>query len=240
MTVHETGQGVSQSSGHDGMQRLYAICGVFAPILYAALLIILGMLEPGYSHRTDTMSVLGGVGGLRGAAFNVGIALMGLLLIGFAIGLHRGIGGGEGSKVGPILIALGGVGMVGSAIFHCNQGCTNVLQQPTLPGRVHIVTSLLSGFCLGIAPFAIFVRQRGDQHWKGLRWFTLAMGVLANVPGLTLWISFLTTRIREWEGVIQRLGIIFPLLWVEVLAIHLLRLSLQNRVGKRRDEPSRN
>jgi hypothetical protein len=119
--------------------------------------------------------------------------------------------------------------MIGSAIFHCNQGCSNVLQEPTIAGRVHIVTSLLSGFSLGIAPFAVFVRMRSDQRWKNLRWFTLAMGVLANVPGITLWISFFTTRIPEWEGVIQRLGIVFPLLWVEVIAIYLLRLRA---VGK--------
>ena len=59
----------------------------------------------------------------------------------------------------------------------------------------------------------------------------MAMGVLANVPGITMWISFLTIRIREWEGVLQRLGIIFPLLWVEVLAIHLLRQSLRSGGG---------
>jgi hypothetical membrane protein len=177
------------------------------------------------------MSVLGGVGGWRGIAFNVGIALIGLLLIGFAIGLHRGIGGGAGSKVGPILIAMGGVGLVGSAIFHCNQGCTNVLKSPTFAGRMHILTSFLSGLCLSISPFAIFVRSKTDQRWQNYRWFTLAMGILANLPGLTLWISFFTTRIPEWEGLIQRLGIVFPLLWVEVIAIHLLSLYGQARSG---------
>ncbi len=214
---------------------MLASSGIVAPVLFASLIIVLGLLEPGYSHRTETMSVLGGVGGWRGAAFNVGIALIGLLLIGFAIGLHRGIGGGEGSKVGPILIALGGVGLVSSAIFHCNQDCTNVLKSPTFAGRMHIVTSFLSGFCLSMAPFAIFVRLRSDQRWQNYRWFTLAMGILANLPGLILWISFFTTRIPEWEGLIQRLGIVFPLLWVEVIAVHLLRLS---GVGKRGEEPS--
>jgi len=229
MAADKTNQSISKHSNPDSVQRLLASSGIVAPILFAGLLIILGLLESGYSHRTETMSVLGGVGGWRGAAFNVGIALVGLLLIGFAIGLHRGIGEGAGSKVGPILLVLGGVGLVGSAIFHCNQGCTNVLKSPTLAGRMHIVTSFLTGFCLSIAPFAIFVKLRNDQRWKNYRWFTLAMGILANLPGLTLWISFFTTRIPEWEGLIQRLGIVFPLLWIEVIAIRLLSLNGQLR-----------
>jgi hypothetical protein len=65
-----------------------------------------------------------------------------------------------------------------------------------------------------------------DQRWRSTRWFTLAAGILANVPGLVLWITFFTTRIRTWEGLIQRLGIVFPLLWVGAMAIRLLRLSL--------------
>ena len=207
--------------------RLLASAGMIAPIFFVALVIVLGLLEPGYNHQRETMSVLGGVGGVRGAAFNLGAGLTGVLLIAFAIGLHRGIGGGEGSKVGPILIVLAGVGMIGSAIFHCNLGCTNVLKAPTFAGRTHIVTSFLTGFCLGISPLVIFVRMKKDGQWGDYSWFTLLMGILANIPGLILWASFFTTRIPAWEGVIQRLGLVFPLLWIEVIAIRLLRLSLQ-------------
>ena len=115
-----------------------AYAGIVAPILLTALVLVLGWLEPGYEHRTQTISVLGGVGGIRGLLFNLGTVLTGLLLIAFAIGLDRGIGGGEGSKVGPILIILGGAGMLGSAVFHCNLECTNILKSPTLAGRLHI------------------------------------------------------------------------------------------------------
>jgi len=62
------------------------------------------------------MSILGGVGGLRCAVFNVGIALTGLLLTAFAVGLYRGINGGRVSWAGSILVVLGSVGMIGSAI----------------------------------------------------------------------------------------------------------------------------
>jgi hypothetical protein len=96
---------------------------------------------------------------------------------------------------------------------------------------MHIGTAFISGFCLAISPFVVFPRLRKDNRWKNYGWFTLVMGILANTPGLVFWTSFLTTRISDWEGVIQRLGILFPLLWVEVMAIRLLRLSLQDGVG---------
>jgi hypothetical membrane protein len=211
---------------------LLASAGIIAPILFAGLVIVLGLLEPGYDHRTEMMSILGGVGGVRGTTFNVGVALTGGLLMAFAVGLDRGIGGGGVSRSGPILIALAGVGMVGSAIFHCDLDCTNVLKSPTFAGRMHIVTSFMTGSCLAISPLVIFLRLRKDKRWKSYGWFTLVMGILANIPGLILWTSFLTTRIPEWEGVIQRLGIVFPLLWVEVMAMRLLRLSLRGGVGR--------
>ena len=37
--------------------RLSAICGCVAPVLFVGLVIVLGMLEPGYNHRTQMMSV---------------------------------------------------------------------------------------------------------------------------------------------------------------------------------------
>jgi hypothetical membrane protein len=61
-------------------QPLLAIAGIVAPLLWAGLVIVLGLLEPGYSHRTHMMSILGGVGGWRGITFNVGAALTALLL----------------------------------------------------------------------------------------------------------------------------------------------------------------
>ncbi len=75
----------------DITQQWLAIAGIVAPILYISVATILGLLEPGYSHRTMMMSILGGVGGLRGAAFNIGLTLTGTLLIAFAFGLQRGI-----------------------------------------------------------------------------------------------------------------------------------------------------
>jgi hypothetical membrane protein len=64
-------------------QQWLAIAGIVAPILYISVAIIMGLLEPGYRHKTMMMSILGGVGGWRGAAFNLELVLTGTLLIAF-------------------------------------------------------------------------------------------------------------------------------------------------------------
>lgn len=203
-----------------------ALAGLVAPIFYIVLVSTLGRLEHGFSHRTDMMSILGGVEGIRGQVFNIGVAITGLLLITFAHGLHQSINKGVGSKIGPILLTLGGVGMLGSAIFSCNANCVNVIESKTIIGVLHMVSAFVAGSFLAISPFFMFFRMKQDKLWEKYRSFTLAIGVLANLPGVVLWVSIFTARIPEWEGVIQRLGLLFPLIWIFLLSLRQLRLNI--------------
>ena len=201
------------------------LAGLVAPIFYIVLVSILGLLETGFNHRTDMMSLLGGIEGVRGLAFNVGVVITGLLLILFAFGLHQSINKGTGSKIGPILIVLAGMGLFGSAVFSCNSGCVNVIETKTATGIIHMLSAFVAGSCLAISPFFIFFRMKQDSCWKSYKSFTLAIGVLSNLPGIVLWVSMFTIRIPEWEGVIQRLGLLFPLIWIFVLSLRGLQLN---------------
>lgn len=194
------------------------------PVFYAVLVTALGYLEPGFNHSTDMMSMLGGVGGIRGLVFNVGVGVTGLLFILFAIGLHENINQGTGSRAGPILIIIAGAGLIGSAIFSCDANCANVVETKTTTGLLHMLFAFIAGLCISISPFFIYFRMKLDNAWEKYRFFTLATGVLSNLPGIVLWVSMFTTRIPEWEGVIQRLGLFFPMLWVFVISLRCLRI----------------
>lgn len=111
------------SNQPDRNQILLASSGVLGPILFTAIVIILGFLHPGYSHASQAVSELGAVGAPNAAAQAVNFLLLGLLTLAFAVGLHRGIGGGEGSKGGPALLAAFAIsGGFGSAAFPCDLG----------------------------------------------------------------------------------------------------------------------
>ncbi|MFX1253131.1 MAG: DUF998 domain-containing protein [Promethearchaeota archaeon] len=202
-----------------------SIPGIITPILYFGMIIVLGALEPGYNHLTTMMSVLGGVEGIRGVAFNIGVALTGVLIFLFAIGLQRNINGGKGSKIAAILFILGSLGLIGAAIFHCNQDCTNVIERD-ITGILHIISAFFSGMSLAIAPLFVYFSLKKDPQWQKYAGYTLATFVVSNIPGITLWVTYLTgNRIRELEGLIQRLGIVFVLIWIGVISVQMLVLN---------------
>jgi len=146
------------------IHRWPAAPGMLAAPFYLALIVVLGALEPGFSHLTKPMSMLG--------------------------------------------------------------GCKNILTEPDLVGRLHIVFSLLGGMGTALAPFFVWSAMRGNDNWKGLATPTLVTAILANLPGITFWITIATGfRLPSIEGLIQRLGFVIVLVWIFFVAARLWRLT---------------
>ena len=205
-------------------RRKLVVAGIIAPFLYLSQVIILGLLEPGFNQRTMMMSILGGVRGWRGAAFNLGLIMIALLLVLFGIGMHLAFNRGRSSRVGLILLIVACIGLVGSSYFHCDVACLNILDEPDFRGQMHMMFAFIAGLSLAFSPLAFYLSMKEEPQWKVYRRWTLIAVILSNIPGITMWISLFTVRLPEWEGLIQRLGLFFPLIWVEVTAIKLLRI----------------
>jgi len=201
--------------------RLLAICGIIAPILYTIVVFTLGVFRPSYCHRAQLLSELGEAGAPNAMIMNTaGFLLLGILLIAFALGLHRGINEGKGSKIGPALIAVEGGAYVAVAFFPCDPGCVPV----SLSGVMHAWVSLIMGVGIILAPFFIAQRFKNDPRWKKYRLYTLVTGVVLVVFG----VMFGFIMIKGWMGAIQRTVAGVSLLWIEVMAIKLLRLSIRS------------
>ena len=202
----------------DSTQRLLAICGIIGPILYAIVVIILGFLQPGYSHVTQSMSELGEVGAPNAIIINTaGFPLLGLLMIAFSFGLHRGISEGKGSKIGPALVALSGAALVITGIFTCDPGCVDV----SMVGITHSVFAMISAFAMILAPLALCSRLNRDRLWQGYLYYSLATVIVAGLISAVYGFGVF----EPWTGVLQRASMGIALLWMEVMAIRLLRLS---------------
>jgi len=202
-------------------QKWISLAGILAPVLYVSMVILLGLLEPGYNQRTMMMSILGGVQGWRGAAFNLGLVLIGILLIFFGFGLHRNVNQGKGNRIGFILFLFAGIGLMGSSYYHCDVGCVNIIHEPDFRGQMHMLFAFIAGLSLAFSPLPFFFSMIHNSRLKSYRGMTMAAVILSNIPGIVMWITLFTTRLPEWEGILQRLGLIFPLIWVEVMAIKL-------------------
>ena len=204
----------------------WSAAGLVAAPFYFTLIITLGALEPGFSHLATLMSVLDGVPGARGMIFNLGVAMTGMFVVGFGIGLRRQLSPKISARIAFGLLVPGGVGLIGAGYFHCNEGCRNILAEPDLIGRFHTLTSLLAGMGTALAPFFVWAAMRGGDKWKGVATPTLAMAIIANLPGITLWITIFTGfRLSSVEGLIQRLGFGVVLVWMFFVAVKSRRLA---------------
>ena len=93
----------------DNLLKFLALCGVAAPIVFGILATVAGFTYQGYSHGTQAVSELGGVEAQYPLLQNANFFVIGVLFIAFAFGLHRGLGGGRGSTLGPVLVGIFGV-----------------------------------------------------------------------------------------------------------------------------------
>lgn len=204
------------------LRRILAICGVIGPILFIMVIFIFGLIRPGYNPVRQHISELGEVGAPNGIAFNMAaFLLLGLLMIAFAFGLQHGISEGKGSKLVPILIAVSGVGWVGASFFRCDAGCVN----ESVTGMMHDLTAIIPLFGMLMAPLAISPRLKKDSRWQSYRPFSLIMGALAVIFTTVMFSTAVFPALEPYRGLIQRLTFYTPLLWMEVMAIRLLRLG---------------
>ena len=209
-----------------GIRRVAALAGMLAAPFYLTLILVLGALEPGFSHRTSLMSLLGGVAGVRGLVFNLGVAATGILVGAFALGLKRELPSRWSTRVGSALLMLGALGLIGAGAFPCNQGCRNILVAPDLVGRVHTLAAAIAGLGTGLAPFFLAAAMRRDGMWRPLAKPTVVAATLANLPGIAFWIAFLTGhRLPSVEGILQRLGLVIVLLWMVFIAERWRRID---------------
>jgi len=208
---------------------LVSLVGMLIPISYISLLIIMGVLVPGYNHMTQMLSILGGIGGIRGDIFNIGVGTTGGLVILFAIGLNRAVNQSKARLKGVFLFILGGLGLIGAAIMNCNQGCTIDLSQDPIRA-LHGIFALIASISLTFAPLPFYSRFKQDPQWEKLAAFTLTTVILSTISTIMFYIMFVTNILPNIIGLMQRLGFLFVLIWIGVSSIVLLLALNRNSI----------
>ncbi|MBA3793546.1 MAG: DUF998 domain-containing protein [Rubrobacter sp.] len=146
---------------------------------------------------------LGPIGWLLDAAF----VISGILLMVFAAGLHRGVR--RGSKAGPALLLLSGAAMTLLAFE------TDPIRRtgPRSPhGLVHDAAFVIFALSLLLSLFFLWRRMARDPHW-----YDHARLTLATAP--------VCAACLVLPGVFYYLFLAATLLWIEVTALRLWRLS---------------
>jgi hypothetical membrane protein len=193
-----------------------AIVGIVGPIVVIVGDLAASLSTPGYSLVRNSVSSLAlePIGWLQSICF----LAMGLLLEIFIVGLFFNIRRARGFHAGIVLLALCGFVLLLIATFHMDHpGAT------TIDGTIHTIASYGLGLLFPIAILSLAPSFKSTPNWKNVFVYTLITGVLA----LALIMGALFAEQRGWFGLYERIIILNALIWVEVVAIHFLRILLR-------------
>jgi hypothetical membrane protein len=203
--------------------RWSALAGVVGPILFLAVLTILGFLRPGYSQISQAGSDLGI--GPNAWILNLTFVINGLLLIAFAIsfflGMHHVFG--RGLRLAClVLLLLSGMGWMAAGIF------TEAPATVTL----HWALGFPLAFALPIVVCIIVSRQwRRVSEWRGYGRYSLftALGVVASIfLSYAFFIPGSPLSGIQVGGLIERFLILVVFAWYVVIGWRLFT-STQGR-----------
>lgn len=199
---------------------LLGLCGIVAPIFFVLTVVVASAFYPGYSHLTQAISELGGVDSPNPMIQNANFFLVGLLIVAFAFGLHRSIGSGKGSALGPTLLGIFGAVTVAQGFLPCDSGCEWV----STVGSLHNSTGLGSFLAVVAGIFVLSRRLLTDPDWEPYSAYSVITAV-AGIVALISWIGIAkAARVESLNGVLQRVFVAIILLWIEIMAIRMFSL----------------
>lgn len=194
--------------------RRLALVGMVGPVVWWLLIIINGAITPGYSHVSDFMSTLGGVGAPYAIIQRVNFAVLGGSILTLGLGLHRWFGDGRRPKVGTLLLGVFGIGVILAGVFP-----ENTADPDSLTNVLHDVTGII-GFLGGIVGIALVSRRTSvDDRWPSYRFE--AIGTVVIVVGT--FVIFIQSG-EALVGLYQRLFIGVVTAWVVMQSYRLYRL----------------
>ena len=193
-----------------------ALVGIVGPIVVAVGDLAASSSVPGYSPIRDSVSSLAltSIGWLQSICF----LAMGLLLEIFVAGLFFNLRRARGFHAGIVLLALCGFVLMLIATFHMDHPGA-----PPIDGTIHTIASYGLGLLFPIAILSLAPSLKSTPNWKNIFVYTLVAGILA----LALIFGALLAEQRGWFGLYERIIILNALVWVEVVAIHFLRVLLK-------------
>lgn len=202
------------------LSRIFSLFGILAPPTIIIIIIVAGLLTPGYNQLTDTISSLSAQGSNTPQLMTTGFAIYGVLTIGFSYALYLRLRHGFKAHVAWFMLTLYGICMILAGVFQDSPGANNALLNTE--GILHnaaVITSCLA-MLFGMWAFAGSVYRK--PSWFGFTWFTVA----ASFMGLVLSIIFVVQSRVPLAGLLQRFFYLVILIWIEIVSIWLFRLSL--------------
>jgi len=196
---------------------LLALAGVVGPIVLVIANLIASLSVSDYSLIRDSISSLAWTP--MGWLQSIGFLAIGLLVEVFVAGLLFSIRGAWGFSVGIGLLVCFGFGLLLIGAFREDP----VGSQHTIQGTIHMVAAATVFSLFPVVSLLIAFSLRKDPYWKGLFVHTIVTTGLASA--FVIGHLYLSAKL-SWIGLYERILVANTVIWVEIMAIRLLRLSL--------------
>ena len=217
----------------DDLRRVLGGCAVAGPVLFTVAWLVAWSVQDVYSARREDISALAALDAQHAWIMIAGIIALGLGLVALGLGLVGMIHDGRSATIGPILLVLAGLSFTGAGL--ARNDCSSELQackERVTSGNVswhHSVHDVLGAavfVVLAVAPLVLARAFRADSRWSRLRRYSLVTGALT----FALLLVFGVELINGWNGLVQRVLILVPLVWLAALGAHVVEIANAGRV----------
>jgi hypothetical protein len=219
-------------AGRTTLMRRLAIASIAGQLIWLAIVVVAGLLEPGYSEIRDAVSVLGARDAAHPWIFDIGVAIWGAAFIATAAALLLDAPRGWRQRLGPALIAFTGMAQIldgfpfpADCRWTIDPGC----RAREAAGRVswqhvaHGWTYFLGAIAIELSVFAMAWRFRGDRRWGRADLLAVGSGLFGIVVFGGLFFAT-GNEMHGHYGLVQRLSLAAGGIWVLALAIGLLAI----------------
>jgi len=194
-----------------------AVSGMTGPLVLVATDMVAAFTCTGYSLVQHSISRLALTP--LGWVQTIGFLAIGLLVEIFVAGLLFNIRGVRGFHLSIAMLVFFGFGMLLIGAFH-----TDPSDYPnTIEGIIHWSTALAVFWLFPVAILIIAPSLKNDPNWSNLYVYTIVAGIVAL--GLVIALMFMRAQI-SWFGLYERILVANIVIWVEIAAIRLFRISL--------------
>jgi hypothetical protein len=217
--------------------RRLAIASLAGQLVWVAVVVVAGAIEPGYSEVRDAVSFLGARDAAHPWLFETGVAIWGASFIAAALALSLDAPRSWRGQLGSALIALTGLAQILDGFpfpADCREtidaGChaREVAGEVSWQHVAHGWTYFIGAIALLLSVFAMAWRFHGDVRWG--RMDALALG--AGLLGLAIFGGLFFATGSEpggHYGLVQRLALGAGATWVGALSLGLLAIHGSNR-----------
>jgi len=195
-----------------------ALAGIAGPLALTAGDLYAGLATPDYNMIRHSISslALSPIGWLQ----TIGFLALGLLVEIFAAGLLFNVKKARWFFPGIGALLAFGFGMLVIGAFATDL----VKDAKTIEGTIHGVATAISFSLFPVALFLLALSLKKDPEWKHLYRYTIVAGILSVLIAIAL--QFFEDGINYF-GLVERILVANMIIWVEVMAVNLLRISFK-------------